>query len=48
MHYEINNKYVAMFLKVGFWLQGEVGEKKDPNISTMRKNRHTQGADLSP
>ena len=32
MHYEINNKYVAMVLKAGFWLQGEVGEKKIPTF----------------
>lgn len=49
MYYEINNKYVAMFLKAGFWLQGEVGEKRFHfNISTMRKNTCTQGADPSP
>lgn len=30
-----------MFLKAGFWLQGEVGEK-DPNISTISKNTHTR------
>lgn len=37
MHYEINNKYVAMFLKAGFWLQGEVGEKKIPTFQQWGK-----------
>lgn len=48
MHYEINNKYVAMFLKVGFWLQGEVGEKKgSQHFNNEEKQAYTRSRSLT-
>lgn len=46
MYYEIN-KYVAMFLKAGFWLQGEVGEKRSQHFNNEEKYMYTRSRSLT-